>query len=207
MPRHDEGRPRLGPSLLVALGWAIVFGAVERTEILLRLGVYAALVAVVLIWIGGARVRKLLTPRSRDIALGLVAGGLMALLTYPAYALGTTLIATLRAEVVQIYQETGVAMASALPALLIIVAVEELLWRGAIFDALRARWSNSKAVAGALLLYVVTLAAGGSWIVLAVALPCGLVWTLLRLWTRGLWTPIVTHAIWSTTIFVLYPLE
>ncbi|MHC4109041.1 MAG: hypothetical protein ACYSTY_13260, partial [Planctomycetota bacterium] len=123
MPMHGERRPRLGPLLLAALGWAIVFGAVERTEILLSLGLYSLLLAVLILWLGGARARAWLTPRPRDIALGLVAGGLMALLTYPAYALGAALISTLRADVAQLYRETGVSVASALPALLLIVAV------------------------------------------------------------------------------------
>ncbi len=202
-----ERAPRLALVLLLTLGWAMLLGLVEGVAILPSLGLYSALVAALLIPLGGTRARQLLKPGSRDTAVGLLAGVLMVLLTYPTYALGAWLISSLRAEVAQLYQVTGVAAMSAIPTVLVIVAAEELLFRGAVLDALRARWPRSKAAAGALVLYMIALGATRSWIVLALGFSCGVVWLLLRLWTRGLWAPILTHAIWSTTVFVLYPLE
>jgi membrane protease YdiL (CAAX protease family) len=57
------------------------------------------------------------------------------------------------------------------------------------------------------MLYALPQAGSGSWLLMAVALGCGALWTLQREWTHGLLVPTITHLGWSLCLFVLVPLE
>jgi uncharacterized protein len=164
---------------------------------------------VVLAWRADAhRLRALLRLDLRSIATGLAAGLLMLAATYLLYPLGVAAFPGLDPRVAQLYRPLAAppGPVAALPVLLLAVLAEELVWRGLVLDALTTRLPAGPSVAAAAILYALPQVASGSAIVMAVALACGIVWGAERVRTDGLTVPLLTHAIWSTTVFALVPL-
>jgi membrane protease YdiL (CAAX protease family) len=56
------------------------------------------------------------------------------------------------------------------------------------------------------LIYGLAHIASGSVTLMAVAFVCGLAWGLLRVATRSLWAPILTHVLWDLVIVFVWPL-
>jgi membrane protease YdiL (CAAX protease family) len=82
---------------------------------------------------------------------------------------------------------------------------EELLWRGALLEALERRTSRLAAFAISVGSYALAQLGSGSWIVFALALVCGALWTLERLLTRSLLASAISHLIWTQTVILLHP--
>jgi membrane protease YdiL (CAAX protease family) len=91
-------------------------------------------------------------------------------------------------------------------ALLIIVAAEDLVWRGLAFESFRSRFGARLGGALAVLLYALGQLGTGSWLVVALALVCGTVWTVERALLKSLAAPVLTHAVWSAWVIALHPL-
>jgi uncharacterized protein len=144
----------------------------------------------------------------RSIATGLAAGLVMVAATYLLYPTGIAAFPGLDLRVAQLYRplEAPPGPLVALPVLLLAVVAEELIWRGLLFDSLTTRLRAAPRVVAGALLYALPQVASGSAIVIAVALVCGLVWGAERVRTGGLTVPLLTHAVWSATVFALAPL-
>lgn len=191
--------------VLFTLAWmTAAFAAPERWRVLV----------LALVGIGGAAALRRLwvddvpsLARGRDWLLGAGAGVVMALATGPAYRISASLVPELRPEVVRLYDELALeGRPWVLVPFLAVVALEELVWRGAAFRL--GIGANAWATAAiATLLYA--LAQGGllSPVVVLVALACGFVWSALRVLTGGLAAAVACHAVWDLAVFVVFPLE
>jgi membrane protease YdiL (CAAX protease family) len=89
----------------------------------------------------------------------------------------------------------------------LVVAAEELVWRGLAIDLFSKSLGRSGAVLLASLVYVLPQIAFRSPLLVIVALSCGLVWGGLRVRTGGLLAPLVAHLTWDLLVFVLFPVE
>ena len=94
----------------------------------------------------------------------------------------------------------------AFPLLLFVVAIEEVVWRGLAIDTISRSSGARNAVVLSALLYVLPQIAMRSFVLMAVALVCGLVWGALRVRCAGLTAPLTAHAVWDLLVFVLYPI-
>lgn len=144
----------------------------------------------------------------RSVAIGIVAGLVMVAATYLLYPLGMAAFPGLDPRVAQLYRplQAPPGPLVALPVLLLAVAAEELVWRGLVLDSLTARLPAAPGVVAGAVLYALPQIASGSAIVIALALVCGLAWGAERIRSGCLTAPLLTHAIWSTTVFALAPL-
>ncbi len=86
-----------------------------------------------------------------------------------------------------------------------VVVAEELVWRGVALELVKRqpRWVAGAAAVG---LYVLPQLVGGAWLLVLAAIGLGSLLTLLRQLTGRITEPLLTHAIWSVSIFVVYPL-
>lgn len=141
--------------------------------------------------------------------VGLLVAFVMSLATWILYPLSVDFVPAIGVEVPKLYgllrQFPGPVWA--LPVLGLVVAAEELVWRGLAIDLFSKSFGASGAVFLAALVYVLPQIAFRSPLLVIVALLCGLVWGALRVWTRGLLAPLIAHLTWDLLVFVLFPVE
>lgn len=212
-PRADDARG--GPPallMLVASGapialWYMLMGRFGA-GIYGLMGPFALGVGLLIGVVFRARLRDWLQPTRRGVLAGLLVGAGMTLATYPLYAVACSIYPGLRVDVAVLYGATReTPLTESLPWVIAIIVAEELLWRGALLEALARRVSPHAAMALSVATYCVAQAGTGSWIVTLLALVCGTLWTLQRHLTHSLLSPLIAHLIWTPTVILLLPVN
>ena len=196
--------------VLLVVGLSIAWGALMSRfgngPIYWIMGPYALAVCGLLLSARGHALRARLRPSVANVALGVGIGLLMTACTYPAFALARQLFPELTHHVADLYRQSNDERLSvALTAVLIILSAEELLWRGAWYEAFALRIGPLKASLLAVASYAVTQLCSGSFIVCLLAIVCGAVWTAMRHYSRSLIPSLIAHAIWTPTVILLVP--
>ena len=144
-----------------------------------------------------------------NAVIGVVGGAIMALLTHALVPPTLDLIPRARTEVYWLYEnlQDPPGPVWALPVLAFAVLAEELVWRGVAMDILDYRRHPFRAAIFAAGLYAIPQVASGSWLLVVLALGCGLVWSALRAWRESLIAPALTHFVWNLVVFVFWPLH
>lgn len=141
------------------------------------------------------------------VSVGAAAGLLMSLMTWGLYPLSIVIFPPIEQEVATLYdllrQPPGPLQA--FPLLLLVVAAEELVWRGLAIDVFEKAVGPWWAVVASALLYVLPQVAFRSPLLMLIALLCGLVWGALRVRFHGVAAPFTAHVVWDLLIFVVYP--
>lgn len=152
--------------------------------------------------------RRLLAVHLRGVGIAAALGAAMVVATHLGFRLGIMLFPGLENNVAQLYADIRATPSGALtiPLVVVIVAAEELLWRGVAIDWCRSRLPVFAVAPAATGLYVLPQLIGGAWILIAAAALVGAIATMQRLITDRITEPLVTHAIWSVSIFSLAPL-
>lgn len=91
------------------------------------------------------------------------------------------------------------------PIVWLVVLAEELVYRGVV-TSWCARQSTKHALLCSTALYVLPLTASGSWLLLAIGITVGALWTAVRLRSGGILVTLVSHGMWSCATFVAFPL-
>jgi membrane protease YdiL (CAAX protease family) len=204
---RTQGTNRQG-LLLVALNvsWAMVMARFGRGDIYWVVGVHALLVMAVVVALRAPALRESLRVRPQDVMLGVVVGVLMTAATYAIFELARALVPSLATHVARLYRAAGTSTPGiALAWTLIILAGEELLWRGAWIDVWSARVGARAAAVSSVLAFSLTQLGSGSVIVALLACVCGAVWTALRLHTGRLIPSLIAHAIWTPVVILFHP--
>lgn len=201
-------------------------GGLDRLAVgcFLLWSVGAGLTPVVGIWagIGGAAiglgigalafargvVAPLLRPSWRVLVWGMGATVVMVAVTYGLWPLLRQAFAGLGAGVGTLYDtfrapEPLWVTRALLP---FIIVAEELVWRGVVLEALSRRMAAAAAVFASSAVYAAAHAPAGSVLLTALALVCGLFWSGLRVRTGSLLPGLVSHLVWDTLLFVIWPL-
>jgi uncharacterized protein YbjT (DUF2867 family)/membrane protease YdiL (CAAX protease family) len=180
-----------------ASGYFGIWPAVGTTAVLLG-------VAVIGFEGLGILVRGLHIPR---LILGMVVGLAMAAGTILLFEPVAAAFPALRTDVARLYsafQSPG-ALATILMFPLV-VASEEIVWRGAVHNALARRVSLPLAVVAGAALYTLAHVPIGSPALLLAALGAGLCWSTLRAYTDSLPAVIAAHLVWDLLVLVFYQL-
>jgi membrane protease YdiL (CAAX protease family) len=177
------------------------------TNVYRLLGPYALLVTLAATALGRPRVIALFRPSLRGAGWGVGAGLLMAACTYPAYHIAAGLFPALRPLVTTLYRATATtALGEALVWVTIIVVAEEVLWRGVGLSELTRYVGPRLAFALSVASYALAQLGTGSWVVGLVALVCGTLWTLERVWLGAPFAALVSHWLWTCLVILLFPL-
>lgn len=169
----------------------------------------AAVTSVILLWVGQrpALAKGWRTPSASAVAFGAVVGVVMSLATWWLYPVSVSIVPPIQREVETLYallrQPPGPVRA--FPILLLVVAAEELVWRGLAIDLFSKSLGARRAVFVSALLYVLPQVALGSPLLIAVAASCGLLWGALRVQSQGLAAPFIAHLVWDILVFVIFP--
>lgn len=203
----DRPARALALPLVLSLGWAAA-GALGRAQGRLGvvLGFYALPAAVLVLATWGRRHLPRLRPRARGALVGLLAAAVLVAGTYLVYPPLARAVPAVARETARLYGVVGFGGGGAL-LLLVVVVAEELLWRGALMDALLERTGPGWAALLATGVYALVQLGSGSWLVFALAGVLGGVWTLLRLATGGLLAPLLSHLAWTFAVILVHPLR
>ncbi len=170
---------------------------------------FAALSSVIVLWLGARPVLRsnLRAPATTNLLIGLAVGVLMSVATWWLYPLSVSLFPPIQTEVETLYAllRQAPGPVRAFPLLLLVVAAEELVWRGVAIDLFSKSLGPWRAMIFSALLYVLPQVALRSPLLIIVALCCGLLWGALRVWTKGLAAPFVAHLVWDVLVFVWHP--
>ena len=91
--------------------------------------------------------------------------------------------------------------------LFLIGPAEEIFWRGFVQRGIGVRSTANVAFVVTLLVYGLVHIWKFNFMLIMAALVCGLVWGLAyRLWPKQLFALIVSHAVWDTLVFVVWPI-
>jgi len=205
----DRGA-RAEPLVLTACVVAFCIAMGLREELNIWIGTGAAAVAsVTLLWMGARpTLRSILErPTAVSLAVGIAVGIAMSLATWWLYPLSIAVLPTVEGEVETLYallrQPPGPMRA--FPLLLLVVAAEELIWRGLAIDLFSKALGAPRAVLLSALLYILPQIAFRSPLLIIVAALCGLLWGTLRVRFDGLAAPVAAHIVWDFLVFVMYP--
>jgi uncharacterized protein len=190
----------------MSIVWGVLLSQFGQGQIYWIMGPYAAAMSAVLLTLRSDALLRRLRPTVKNVAIGVGVGVGMTLATYPAFAAAKALFPALAHNVSQLYQQShDESLAVALGWVLVLVAAEELLWRGAWYEALSARFGRAGAGVLSVLIYAGTQLCSGSFIVCLLAFVCGGLWTIQRHYTGSLLAPLISHAIWTPTVILLVP--
>lgn len=186
--------------------WGVLMNQFGQSPIYWVMGPYSAAVCVILLIARGHALRARLRPTVKNVALGVGMGVLMTVCTYPAFDLARWLFPELVSNVADLYRQSqNERLGVALVAVLVILAAEELLWRGAWYEAWCLRIGPLKASLLCVASYALTQLCSGSFIVCLLAIVCGAVWTAMRHYSGSLVPSLIAHAIWTPTVILLIP--
>ncbi len=169
----------------------------------------AAVVSVVLLslWARSSISSSLERPALQSVVVGVAVGIAMSFVIWWLYPLSIAILPPIEDQVETLYallrQPPGPIRA--FPLLLLVVAAEELVWRGLAIDVFSEMLGPWKAVLVSALLYVLPQIAFRSPLLMIIALLCGLVWGALRVRFKGLAAPLSAHIIWDVLVFIMYP--
>ena len=91
--------------------------------------------------------------------------------------------------------------------LFVIGPAEEIFWRGFVQRGIAMRSTANMAFVVTLLIYGLVHIWKFNFMLVMAALVCGFVWGLAyRLWPKQLFALIVSHAVWDTLVFVVWPI-
>jgi membrane protease YdiL (CAAX protease family) len=214
----------LGAAFQLTIVWGLVFGFFFAGGIVGALGWWTLVVAVYLCVFQWKLLRQWLLVPWKEYGLGVLAGVLMAGLTYLLFPVGTAVIPGLEANVTTLYHKlfAGPGPRAMLPWMLLIMSMEELVFRGLWMEPLLPGHDVSREPRplGALLrepqawqrvglsvaLYTLVHVGAGSLLLCGLTVACGLVWSWMREWRGSLAMPLLCHIVWDLFVFIYFPL-
>lgn len=200
--RRDD---RIALALIAA--WSMAAFLSRTVGIWLAIGPTAIVLGVAAILLQHRQLAAIARPEPRPLLLGAAGGLAMAGATYVVFPLLADLAPSLIAEtrgLILAFERPGVL--AALVFLPLVVAGEEIVWRGVVYGWLDRRLSWPATVLVGTVLYALAHAPVGSSVLVLACLCAGVCWNLARFWTGSLAAVYVTHLIWDVIVLVVAPL-
>lgn len=144
-----------------------------------------------------------------EVALGVVA----AVVLYGVFWLGDFLAAKAfgfaprQVEAIYAIRELGSPWVIGAVLLLVTSPGEELFWRGYIQRRAAERWGGGVGLAVGASLYGAVHLVSGNFMLVMAALVAGIFWCWLYRWRGNLTACIVSHALWTVGVFMLFPIR
>jgi membrane protease YdiL (CAAX protease family) len=193
---------------LCLIAWCLAAVGTHVVGMWVGIGSVAAVLGALVVVQRRGVLASWLRPTPRNLALGVAAAIPMVAGTYILYGLLGGWLPVLREHTLTLYTVFNSSPSTLTLALLpIIILGEELVWRGAMQEALEARLGLVWGTALTGLIYALAHAPVGSPLLVALALGCGLYWGALRAVSGSLVAPLVAHLAWDAAVMVLWPLR
>jgi len=189
------------------LVWALGAWQSHTFGLWLAIGSTAIFLGVVATYLDGRALVASLRFEPRPLAIGAAVGLGMIVATKLVF----TQLAMMLPELVSGTRELYGAFAEIGPwapfvLLPLVIAGEEIVWRGVVYQTLEGRMKWTGVVLVGTLLYGLAHAPVGSPVLVLACLCVGVCWNALRYWTSSLAAVFVAHMLWDLSVLVLYPL-
>lgn len=199
---------RDGPiALALIASWSMAAFLSRAVGIWLAIGPTAIVLGIAALLLQRRELTAIARPEPRLLLLGAAAGVAMAGATYVVFPLLAHFAPSLIAEtrrLILAFERPGVV--AGLLFLPLVVAGEEIVWRGVVYGWLDRRLSWPATVLAGTVLYALAHAPVGSSVLVLACLCAGLCWNLARFWTGSLAAVYVTHMLWDVIVLVVAPL-
>jgi membrane protease YdiL (CAAX protease family) len=194
--------------LVTAVTTLALGAALSARDVWFTTGLAALLALALAALVCPDEARRELGQAPRGVGIIVLGAAVLCSLPYVAYPTAARTLPALAAEVEDLYAwvQTPPGPLAALPVLVAVVVCEEVIYRGLLYRALKARTSGPWPTLIAVAIYTLPQIGSGSWALWLLAAGCGLVWTLQRAWTGSLWAPLVTHLLFNLVVLVTFPL-
>ena len=199
----SNARARNSVRLAIPVVWAAgMFAA--RLDPRLAIGTAAALLVAAVLVTDASRVAALLRPTLQLLVIAVVAAAAMIAVTDFSFSALIRWMPSLRGMSAEIYgrfverHTTPATLAFVVP----LVFAEEILWRGALQDALPLRSQTAKVLLAAAI-YAAAHAPFGSALLSVVAFVCAIYWSGLRAASGSLIPSLVAHLAWDVTLIIV----
>ncbi|MBI1730362.1 CPBP family intramembrane metalloprotease [Candidatus Acetothermia bacterium] len=205
-----EGLLLCGLVLLAALLWYVIFGMPDFGNFWVKISISAASLAILSLLVMGGEREKSFEFKMRYLWLGIGS----ALLLYLLFAVGDWVMKSLFPElapheIASVYGRKEGTSPWVIAALLLLVTgpSEEIFWRGFLQRLLTRKVGPMTGLVLATVIYAGVHIWTLNLSLILAAFTAGLVWGWIYLTERSLVPVIISHSIWSATIFVFLPLQ
>jgi len=205
----NRGVPSVAQILLsVSLAfvfWYVTFG-LKLLNFWLSMGLAVTILTALAFAFGGITLRK-----SEITVANFLRGFLAAAVLYAVFWAGNLISQTLfhfaKPEIASIYgiRSEGQAVLIAMVLLFVTSPGEEFFWRGFLQRWAIDRFGPLKGWLAAACLYGAVHIVSGNFMLVAAAFVAGLFWGWLYWRTGSIFVCIVSHALWTVGIFILFP--
>jgi hypothetical protein len=204
-----KGWPIVIASIILGIVfWWIVFEA-KFSNFWVKMAVATVIISGISLFFAGPDVRKLFTFRPRHIIIGVGS----AIVLYFVFVLGkiilTAIFPSAGGSISSVYAPRTSVPLPIIAVLLLFVTspAEEIFWRGMIQRFFMIKWGPWLGfVAGTVCYMGVHIVTLNVPLILA-ALTAGFVWGLIYRYEKSLIPGIISHSLWATAIFVLFPVS
>lgn len=186
--------------VIAAVAWGALFG-LGRADFWSRAAVAGLVIGAYAIVVQRAELEDFLRPTVADVAIGVVAAGVLYGVFWSGNAVLRRWLPAMAAQVDDLYDVRSVRRPSRLPiaaVLLVVGPCEELFWRGLV----QARAGFLVALAGYAAVHLWERKA----VLVLAAVVGGAFWGALFAWRGTLIAPLVSHALWDLAIVLWRPL-
>lgn len=157
----------------------------------------------------GPKLDQLLKVKPNIVSFGLLSGTLLALISHGLFGLLVEPWPVFAQALQQCYQNLNVWPGKfwALPIIFLLVLVEEMIWRGLLFDMLQEKLSGLTLVGVATLLFPIPHVLTGNLVLGLAAFGLGLVCNGLRYRFDNLVAPVIAHFSWNLWVMIFFPIQ
>ena len=190
----------------VAVAWSAIAAYSKAEDLIVHLAVFSGVVAAICFALDRTALTRRFRVRLSSLAIGIVGGVVMALATHALYAATSSLLPGVRAPVIALYSvlRQGLTGPGAVVALFLVVAAEEVIFRGVVLEL---QGKTAVRVALATGIYALAQVGMAEPLLVLVGALCGVVWSAERIWRGDLVAPLATHLVWDLLVMVLFPLH
>ncbi len=200
------------PIAIAALLWAVMFSPWTAPHVNFWLTMSVA--GVVLTTLSLALSPDLLgvlksTFSPKHIALGVALAALLWCIFWVGDKVACWMFPFAEGEIGSIYSmKDGTSPWLIGPLLLLVIGpAEEIFWRGFVQRQFSLKMNPTWAFVLTTAIYALVHIWAGNFMLVVAAAVVGGVWGLLyRLWPKGLWTLIISHAVWDVVVFLVLPI-
>ncbi len=187
--------------------WCVGAAASRSVGLWLGVGTAAVAIGALAVALEGRALRRLFHVDARALGAGVAMGAAMTAATLALYAPIVAAAPSVGIDVAHLYATFGAPSLARLALLLpLVIACEEMVWRGVVQAALARRVGPVAAALLGAAAYAAAHALAGSLTLVLACVGCGVCWGALRAFTRGLVAPLVAHLMWDLAVLVLWPL-
>jgi len=191
---------------LAIIFWYLTF-SVQLLNFWLSMGVAATTLSILAMWWGGFPYKREQL-NTRTLVIGVGSAGLLYLIFYVGNILSQLMFNFAKPQISSIYNISNQAEAVVITVVLLFITSpgEEIFWRNFLQRWSMQRFGDLKGWLFAASIYAGAHISSGNFILTMAALIAGLFWGYIYRKERNTLAITISHALWTTGIFIFFPM-